>query len=170
MRLEVTRVGSPVGLVMLVSDGPAIVALDWADCQDRMDGLLRSRYGPVELTAVADSPAAVLLRAYFAGDLCAIDAIAVDTAGTPFQRRVWAALRTIPVGTTVSYRDLAETIGSPRAVRAVGLANGSNPVSIVVPCHRVIGADGSMTGYAGGIERKRWLLAHEGARVQARLL
>jgi methylated-DNA-[protein]-cysteine S-methyltransferase len=85
----------------------------------------------------------------------------VQTSGTPFQREVWRALRNIPCGTTVSYAKLAEQIGRPAAVRAVGLANGSNPVGVVVPCHRVIGANGSLTGYGGGIERKSWLLEHE---------
>ena len=85
----------------------------------------------------------------------------VQTAGTPFQREVWQALRKILCGATVSYAQLAERIGRSTAVRAVGLANGSNPVGIVVPCHRVIGSNGSLTGYGGGIERKRWLLEHE---------
>jgi methylated-DNA-[protein]-cysteine S-methyltransferase len=105
-----------------------------------------------------------LIRAvssYFDGDLKAIDNLPVQTAGTPFQSEVWRALRGIPCGSTVSYAELARRIGRPAAVRAVGLANGSNPVGIVVPCHRVIGADGSLTGYGGGIERKRWLLSHE---------
>jgi methylated-DNA-[protein]-cysteine S-methyltransferase len=98
---------------------------------------------------------------YFAGELAAIDALPVQTGGTPFQREVWRALREIPCGTTVSYAQLAERIGRPAAVRAVGLANGSNPLGVVVPCHRVIGSDRSLTGYGGGIERKRWLLEHE---------
>ena len=85
--------------------------------------------------------------------------------GTPFQRAVWAALRRIPAGETLSYGQLAAQIGKPKAVRAVGLANGSNPVGVVVPCHRVIGADGSLTGYGGGLPRKLWLLEHEGARL-----
>ncbi len=98
---------------------------------------------------------------YFAGDLHAIDALPVKTAGTTFQQEIWRALREIPCGTTISYGELARRIGRPQAVRAVGLANGSNPIGVVVPCHRVIGANGSLTGYGGGIERKRWLLDHE---------
>jgi methylated-DNA-[protein]-cysteine S-methyltransferase len=90
-----------------------------------------------------------------------IDTLPVETGGTPFQREVWHALREIPCGTTTSYGKLAELIGRPAAMRAVGLANGANPVAVVVPCHRVIGANGSLTGYGGGIERKRWLLDHE---------
>jgi len=89
----------------------------------------------------------------------------VQTGGTPFQREVWRSLRNIPCGTTVSYAEVAEQIGRPAAVRAVGLANGSNPVGVVVPCHRVIGANGSLTGYGGGIERKFWLLKHEASRT-----
>jgi methylated-DNA-[protein]-cysteine S-methyltransferase len=114
---------------------------------------------------MTDDPAgaASALDRYFGGDLRALDALAVDTGGTPFQQRVWIALRAIPVGTAVSYSALARTIGMPRAVRAVAAANGANPVAIVIPCHRVIGADGSLTGYGGGLARKRWLLAHEGA-------
>lgn len=98
---------------------------------------------------------------YFAGDVEAIDDIPVQTSGTPFQRSVWKELRKIPSGAVVSYRKLAGKIARPTAVRAVGLANGSNPIGIVVPCHRVIGSDGSPTGYGGGLERKRWLLEHE---------
>ncbi|MBV9266742.1 MAG: methylated-DNA--[protein]-cysteine S-methyltransferase, partial [Acidobacteriaceae bacterium] len=98
---------------------------------------------------------------YFSGELEAINALPVRTAGTPFQREVWRTLREIPCGTTISYAQLAVRIGRPSAVRAVGLANGSNPIAIVVPCHRVIGSDGSLSGYGGGIERKRWLLEHE---------
>jgi methylated-DNA-[protein]-cysteine S-methyltransferase len=104
--------------------------------------------------------------------LGAIDSISVDTGGTPFQRQVWAALRSIPAGGTVTYADLARTLGRPSAARAVGAINGRNPVAIVVPCHRLIGRHASLTGYAGGLWRKRWLLSHEGAvlvrRAEAR--
>ena len=105
------------------------------------------------------------LQAWFAGDLRAFDGLSITTGGTEFQRRVWAALRDIPAGETRSYGQLAAAIGQPTAVRAVGLANGANPVGIVTPCHRVIGAGGALTGYAGGVERKRWLLEHERAAV-----
>jgi methylated-DNA-[protein]-cysteine S-methyltransferase len=103
------------------------------------------------------------LRNYFEGEIESLGAIEWRTAGTPFQRAVWTALTTIAPGETLSYGALAAKLGCPKAVRAVGLANGSNPISVVVPCHRVIGADGSLTGYGGGIARKRWLLNHEGA-------
>ena len=105
------------------------------------------------------------MSAYLNGRLDALDDIPVDTAGTSFQRRVWDALRSIPVGETRSYTAIAAGIGRPDAPRAVGSANGRNPVALIVPCHRVIAADGRLAGYAGGLERKRWLLAHEGATV-----
>jgi methylated-DNA-[protein]-cysteine S-methyltransferase len=103
------------------------------------------------------------LRRYFQGDVEAIDGVSVDMGGTVLQRRVWATLRGIPAGTTVTYGDLARAVGRPNAARAIGMINGQNPVAIVVPCHRVVGADASPTGYAGGLWRKRWLLHHEGA-------
>jgi methylated-DNA-[protein]-cysteine S-methyltransferase len=95
----------------------------------------------------------------------ALDTLKTATGGTEFQRTVWAALRAIPAGETRSYGQLAAAIGKPRAVRAAGLANGQNPIAVIVPCHRVIGANGTLTGYAGGVERKRWLLAHEKSRA-----
>ncbi|RIK91560.1 MAG: cysteine methyltransferase, partial [Proteobacteria bacterium] len=115
--------------------------------------------------ASAPRPVAAALAAYFAGDLGALGALAIRPGGTDFQRRVWDALRRIPAGATTSYGALAERIGRPGACRAVGLANGANPIALVVPCHRVIGADGSLTGYAGGAPRKRWLLDHERAHA-----
>ncbi len=107
------------------------------------------------------------IQAYFEGDLAALARVLVETGGTAFQRKVWAALRRIPAGTTATYGQLAAAIGNANASRAVGMANGSNPVAIVVPCHRVIGAGGGLTGYAGGTDRKRWLLTHEGVKFQA---
>jgi methylated-DNA-[protein]-cysteine S-methyltransferase len=106
-----------------------------------------------------------VLSRYFAGDFEAIERVAVELNGTPFQTRVWNALRRIPAGTTISYGELARRVGEPAAVRAVGAANGANPIAVVVPCHRVIGANGTLTGYGGGLDRKRWLLTHE--RVEA---
>ncbi|HRO34269.1 MAG TPA: methylated-DNA--[protein]-cysteine S-methyltransferase [Brevundimonas sp.] len=156
---------SPVGQVLLVTDADgAVRALDFADFEDRMRRLL-ARHAPgaglVEGTADAKARAAV--AAYFAGDARAFDGVPVKTAGTEFQEAVWAALRAIPPGETRSYGQLAAAVGRPRAVRAAGLANGQNPVAVLNPCHRVIGANGTLTGYAGGLERKQWLLAHEGA-------
>jgi len=164
MTLEVTEFRSPIGLIVLAVRDGALVALEFAERWPERRGRLVRRFEEVELRRDAD-PAGVpsRLAAYFGGDLGALDAIAVDPGGTPFQRRVWAALRRIPPGETISYQALARRIGASAAVRAVGAANGANPVGIVVPCHRVIGADGRLTGYAGGIERKRWLLGHERA-------
>ena len=164
MTLEIAEFRSPIGtLVLAVRDG-RLAALEFAERWQDRRACLSQRLGGAELRRAAD-PAGVpsRLAAYFGGDLGALDAIAVDPGGTPFQRRVWAALRRIPPGETISYQALAHRIGASAAVRAVGAANGANPVGIVVPCHRVIGADGRLTGYAGGIERKRWLLAHERA-------
>lgn len=105
------------------------------------------------------------LRAYFDGELSVLDELPVKLEGTPFELKVWTALRTIPCGVTWSYAQLARAIGQPTATRAVGLANGRNPIAIVVPCHRVIGANGKLTGYGGGLHRKEWLLAHEGNQL-----
>ena len=162
-KLFVERLDTPTGLLQVVTDDEQQVrAVDWDDHQHRLYGLLARHYGVVELhTTAAATPAGRALDAYFAGDLNALDALPTATNGTAFQRLVWAALRTIPVGRTISYSALAAQIGQPTATRAVGLANGSNPISIVIPCHRVIGANGALTGFGGGVARKRWLLAHE---------
>lgn len=165
LRLFVDRMQTPLGeLVMVVDPAGRLRATDWNDHDARRERLLRLHYGEVSLEPAHD-PGGVTsaMKAYFEGDLRAIDALPVTTGGTPFQRQVWKALRDIPCGTTISYAELARRIGRPAAVRAVGLANGANPVGIVVPCHRVIGANGALTGYGGGLDRKRWLLAHEGA-------
>ena len=106
------------------------------------------------------------LRAYFVGDLRALDRLAIDPMGTPFQLRVWAALRSVPAGHTASYADIAKAIDAPKSMRAVGAANGANPIAIVVPCHRIIGSGGSLVGYGGGLDRKRWLLEHEGVLLR----
>ena len=160
---------TPVGVIVLLTDARGrIRALDWDDHEARMQRLLRLHYGRdgVALSDSVDPSAArTVLEAYFAGALNALDRLEVETAGTPFQRAVWAALRRIPAGQTLSYGALAAQIGKPAAVRAVGLANGANPIGVVVPCHRVIGASGALTGYGGGLPRKRWLLEHEGARL-----
>ena len=166
MTLTFSRYASPVGEILLVTEGDILRALDFADYEARMRTLLARHYGAVTLID-GDAPPAVTaaLDAYFGGDSAALDALPVATGGSDFQRLVWAALREIPAGTTTGYGALAASLGKPGAARAVGLANGANPIGIVVPCHRVIGADGSLTGYAGGVERKRWLLQHEGAAL-----
>jgi methylated-DNA-[protein]-cysteine S-methyltransferase len=161
----IERIATPTGPMRVVTDREQrLRALDWEDYESRMTDLLHRYYrsDSIELREVSrrSAPAHAVL-AYFDGNLDAIAALPTATNGTAFQHDVWAALRRIPVGRTTSYGALAAAIGRPRAVRAVGLANGANPIAIVVPCHRVIGANASLTGYGGGLHRKRWLLAHE---------
>src|ERR1700730_797537 len=155
-------------LILLTDEQDRVRVVDWEDHAARMHPLLRLHYGAGRVT-VGDSGSRSAVwysvKAYFAGELTAIDGILVETGGTVFQRSVWAALREIPVGQTLSYGALATRLQCPKAVRAVGLANGANPVGIVVPCHRIIGSDGSLTGYGGGVARKRWLLNHEGVEL-----
>ena len=164
-RLRLDRLATPIGVALLLTDEAGCLrALDWADRESGMARLLRLHYGSiVPEPGIAPDQVRHSLRDYFEGDLGCLAAVEWRTAGTSFQRDVWAALTAIAPGETLSYGALAARLGCPRAVRAVGLANGANPISIVVPCHRVVGADGSLTGYGGGIERKRWLLRHEGA-------
>ena len=164
MRLLLDRLESPVGTLLLVSDGSSLRSLDFIDYEERALKLIRRRFGESDLVE-ADDPQgfSAVFRAYFAGDLRAPESLPVATGGTAFQERVWAELRRIPVGRTITYGDLARTLGQPTASRAVGLANGLNPIAIAVPCHRVIGGNGKLTGYAGGLHRKEWLLRHEGA-------
>jgi O-6-methylguanine DNA methyltransferase len=147
----IERVPSPIGDVVLRHDGTALLALVFDD--------------PQPAPPMADSVFARAVRAYFAGELDALEALPVRVQGTPFESAVWQMLRRIPVGQTWSYGALAAALDRPRAVRAVGRANGRNPVSLVLPCHRVIGADGRLVGYGGGLERKAWLLRHEGVLV-----
>ncbi len=170
---ELRSLPTPIGAMRIVTDAAGrLRALDWDDYAPRMHRLLRLHYGPdqVRLRDSAEpTPALESLAAYLAGDLRALDLVEVETGGTPFQRQVWSALRSIPAGSTVSYRELAQRLGRPSAVRAVGLANGANPVGVVVPCHRVIGSGGALTGYGGGLQRKQWLLEHEGVRLSRRV-
>jgi methylated-DNA-[protein]-cysteine S-methyltransferase len=164
-RLRFDRLATPIGESVIVTDEAGYLrAFDWADREAGMTRLLRLHYGSVvPEPSAAPSDVKRLLQRYFEGDVECLAAVEWRTPGTPFQRSVWAALTTIAPGKTLSYSALAAKLGRPQSVRAVGLANGANPISVVVPCHRVIGADGSLTGYGGGIERKRWLLNHEGA-------
>jgi methylated-DNA-[protein]-cysteine S-methyltransferase len=166
----IEQFASPVGPMLLVTDDANnIRGLDWEDHADRLHQLMRRYEGPIHLKPrPAASAARHAIEAYFEGALTAIDTLPVKTGGTPFQSDVWAALRTIPIGKTTTYGALAVRLGRPKAMRAVGMANGANPISIIVPCHRVIGADATLTGYGGGLERKRWLLHHEGAITVAR--
>ena len=165
LHLLTDRIDTPIGELALLADLDGnLRAIDWIDHEPRTHHFLRLHYGAngyrIEPATNPNNLSAALSR-YFAGDLTAIDDLPVQTAGTPFQREVWRALRGIPCGTTTSYGELAARIGRPSAVRAVGLANGANPIGVVVPCHRVIGANGTLTGYGGGLHRKRWLLHHE---------
>jgi methylated-DNA-[protein]-cysteine S-methyltransferase len=170
-KFTLDRIQTPIGAMLLAVDSEArLRVLDFEDYEPRMRQLIHRQYGAdVVGLVVGRAPASIRtpIEAYFAGEICAIEAIPVKAPGTTFQCEVWAALRTIPAGATLSYGALASQINRPLAVRAVGLANGANPIGVVVPCHRVIGADASLTGYGGGIERKRWLLAHEGVEVSA---
>ena len=172
MRLRLERKTSPIGIILFVTDIEGVLrAVDFAEHEDRLHRLLRLHYGAFEIRD-AGVPLAVTeaFDSYFAGDLPALDALRVETGGTDFQRAVWAALRGIPAGATFTYGQLAAQLGRPSASRAVGAANGANPLSIVVPCHRLIGAGGALTGYAGGLARKRWLLDHERAHASAGLV
>lgn len=152
---------SPVGRILLVGDEEALVSLDFAGYEDRMG---RLNGGAETRRAPGFGGFRERVEAYFAGDFAALDAIAVRPRGTAFQQTVWRALREIPPGRTSTYGELAAKLGSPGASRAVGLANARNPIALVVPCHRVIGSNGSLTGYAGGLDRKRWLLDFESGR------
>ena len=148
---------SPIGRLLLVSDGDALTGLYMSDHNGGPLPEPGWKRDQASLAAVREQ-----LEAYFAGRLQQFE-FGLNPAGTPFQRRVWMELRRIPFGETISYGELARRIGQPTASRAVGRANGQNPIAIVVPCHRVIGADGTLTGFGGGIDRKRWLLEHEAA-------
>jgi len=162
--ITTATVRSPVGDLALFGRGEALCGLVFADRADGFRARLAARFGEVRWARARDPAGAVsALGRYLDGDLHALAGVAVDLGGTEFQQRVWAALREIPVGATASYQELARAVGRPAAVRAVGAANGKNPVSLVVPCHRVIAADGTLCGYAGGLPRKQWLLRHERA-------
>jgi methylated-DNA-[protein]-cysteine S-methyltransferase len=161
MTWERFTIDTPLGPAHGLVRDAALVAFQLEAMRPRPSSPL-SRLDAIDVRRARDAgPIGSALAAYFGGDLGALGAVAVDPDGTPFQRRVWAALRTIPAGETRSYGELARRIGHPSASRAVGAANGANPIWVVVPCHRVIGASGALTGYAGGLDVKRWLLAHE---------
>ncbi len=162
--IVVDEIETQIGKVFALSGPNGVVAIGFDETWARKEDIVKKRFKDARIIA-ARTPTAIgrQLRAYFDGDLGALDGVKVDAGGTPFQRRVWDELRKIPVGVTTSYGELAKKLGKPGASRAVGLANGRNPVAVVVPCHRVIGHDGTLTGYASGVERKAWLLRHEGA-------
>lgn len=159
---------TPLGDMLVVTSDHVVHLVDFADYEDRLRTLADRHLGTSAIANRApESPASRALHAYFSGDVTAIDRLDVATSGTPFQEEVWAALRRIPAGHTCGYGEMAERLGRTNAARAVGRANGLNPVSIIVPCHRLVGASGSLTGYAGGMERKKWLIRHE-ARARTR--
>ncbi|MCS2171269.1 methylated-DNA--[protein]-cysteine S-methyltransferase [Scandinavium sp. TWS1a] len=166
LRLLEDKITTPLGALWILCDEQFnLRAVEWDEHSDRMGYLLDLHYHAEGYERVASSNPNGLskkMQTYFEGDLSVIDDLPSATAGTPFQREVWQALRSIPCGQVMHYGELAEQLGRPGAARAVGAANGSNPVSIVVPCHRVIGRNGTLTGYAGGVQRKEWLLRHEG--------
>ena len=151
---------SPVGSLLLVADGDALCGVHFEPHRQREQGA--EGWRRVNGADPVLGPARVQLAAYFAGETTTF-ALPLGPRGTAFQARVWMALRDIPFGATISYGELARRVGQPTASRAVGAANGRNPLPIVVPCHRVIGSSGALTGFGGGMERKRWLLEHEGA-------
>jgi methylated-DNA-[protein]-cysteine S-methyltransferase len=162
--LIVDYIPSPIGTIVIVVDGDKLCSLDFEDYTERMMRLLQRSYAEVQLKQGDDPHGfSARIRNYFAGDYESLKTIPVNTGGTPFQQQVWTALREIPVGQTCSYSRLAARIGRPKAARAVGMTVSLNPVAIVLPCHRVVGCNGSLTGYAGGVDRKRWLLEYENA-------
>lgn len=161
MKLLTDWLETPIGAMKLVVKDDQLVLLDFADNAARIHKLLEKRFPNYALEPAPLPQFSSAVSAYFAGELSLIHKLPVDSGGTAFQRAVWSALKGIPVGATWSYLELARCVGNPAAVRAVGMTNGLNPISLALPCHRVIGANGSLTGYAGGLERKKWLLEHE---------
>jgi methylated-DNA-[protein]-cysteine S-methyltransferase len=170
VQLLLDEVTTPVGkMVMLSDENDVLYAMDFGSFRACTRSLIARRFDdPKIVRSKRPSSNVARLRAYFSGDLTAFDGVRLALRGTPFQLAAWAALRKIPAATTASYADVARAIGRPKAVRAVGAANRANPIAIVVPCHRVVGSDTSLTGYGGGLERKRFLLAHEAAATAPR--
>ena len=162
LTLQDARLPSPLGDIQVLCRKGRLCGADFAEGASRLDRLIAAGFGPVTLRP-GTAPAAVqdAFARYFDGDLRGLEQLPLETRGTPFQERVWRLLRKIPPGRTASYSELAESLGRPGAQRAVGLANGRNPISLVIPCHRVIGKSGRLTGYGGGLARKAWLLDHE---------
>lgn len=166
MELLIDRLDSALGKLLVVSDGQRLCALDYADYETRMLTLLKRRYSDVRWQEMSNPQGfSTAIRAYLAGDVASIDDIPTNPGGTDFQRQVWSALRTIPAGAVRTYSEVAARLKRPTAYRAVGRANALNPIAIIIPCHRLVGTNGALTGYAGGLERKRWLLQHEGVQV-----
>ena len=161
--IHLTTMASPIGELTVAARGSRVCLLHFGADQAGPRAELQRWYRDEPIELHPDPAGAVTaMQAYFGGSMQALDGVEVEMNGTPFQKRVWGALRSVRCGTTTSYAAIAAAIGSPAAVRAVGAANGANPVALIVPCHRIIGTNGSLTGYGGGLERKRWLLEHEG--------
>ena len=169
--LTLDRLHTPIGDLLIVGDNDGrLRAAEFHDFEDRLHRSLQLKRATPCAYSLREGRASKVIRerlqAYFAGELAAIDDIAIATGGTEFQQKVWRALRKIKPGRTMTYGALAQRLGTENAMRAVGAANGANPLSVVVPCHRLIGANGSLIRYGGGLERKRWLLQHEGVEVE----
>jgi len=161
------HVETPIGTMLLMVEDDVVIGFEFDDQPERYMNDLRRRYPDLVMKETANPCGfSDRLRAYYGGDLAAVAGLPTKGGGTPFQERVWTELRRIPTGTTISYGELALRLGDRNATRAVGLANGRNPISVVVPCHRVIGSDGTLTGYGGGLPRKTWLLNHEGVPIR----
>jgi len=165
MRIDIATIDSPLGKLTVAAHGRRVCLVHFGPASATLRSSLRSWYPEAEIVESVDPGGAVdVLRRYFGGELESLDEIDVELNGTSFQKNVWLALRSVKAGSTMSYSQLAKQVGSPAAVRAVGAANGANPVAVVLPCHRIIGSNGSLTGYGGGLHRKRWLLDHEGVK------
>ncbi|KJE36483.1 cysteine methyltransferase [Thalassospira sp. HJ] len=162
-QINVMRYASPIGKLSLASIGCKLVHLDFEDNDDRLHTIQNRHFKNLEWEEGGAAPAPVIkwLDSYFEGVVGPLPMGSINMVGTAFQKLVWDALISIPSGQSLSYAGLADQLGNPKAVRAVARANALNPVSIIVPCHRVIGSNGTLTGYAGGLERKKWLLDHE---------
>jgi methylated-DNA-[protein]-cysteine S-methyltransferase len=166
VKLFLDEVNSEIGTILIASDGEKLCALDFADCRARMVKLLQKRFKFIDFIKVVNPQGfSQCIQAYLEGNFYSLDQVPVSIHSTPFQQQVWLTLRTIPPGTVISYKELALGVGKPNAYRAVGMANSHNPIAIVLPCHRVVGTNAKLTGYAGGLKRKRWLLQHEGVNV-----
>jgi methylated-DNA-[protein]-cysteine S-methyltransferase len=162
-RVDLASVDSPIGVLTVAARESRVCLVHFGPDSKKIRDVLAGWYPEHAIEAAADPGGVVsILARYFAGDLSSLDDVEVELHGTDFQQRVWKALRSVTAGTTSSYAELARKVGTPAAVRAVGAANGANPVAVVLPCHRIIGSNGSLTGYGGGLDRKRWLLNHEG--------
>jgi len=161
--LQLGTMSTPIGRLIVAARNHRLCLVHFDSSESAARKTL-ARWYPDEPVELARDPggSVAVLTSYFDGNVHALDGVEVELNGTPFQLRVWGTLRAVRAGSTASYMDIARRIRAPKAVRAVGAANGANPIPIVVPCHRIIGSSGDLTGYGGGLDRKRWLLRHEG--------